>query len=314
MSNKRNMWKVIYNILKEKKLPLWVVGLIVLGILALNYMTDRCQSLESIVPADVEVANESQESGMTSNKHKTSNQEEPEEYIRQGNIRQYELPAIGRGENVVAHTGYVLSYNSETNCPNWVAWELTKEEASARRKRNDEFYQDTKVDSRHQVTSDDYRGSGYSRGHMCPAGDMKWSGAAQHDCFYMTNMCPQNRELNGNSWEELESACRRWAKQEGSVYIVCGPFFNEKRKVRTIGREHKVRVPDGFFKVVLSLKHNNEKAIGFYYANNDRYQPMEAQAMTVDEVEQMTGYDFFHFVNDKLEDRVEASFNLRDWK
>lgn len=233
---------------------------------------------------------------------------------RHGNEKNLEMPMSGRGDNVIRHTGYALSFNGETNCPNWVAWELTRQEAYGRGKRNPDFYADPKVEGRHQVTTDDYRGSGYSRGHMCPAGDMKWSGAAQHDCFYMTNMCPQNRELNGNSWENLESACRRWANQEGSVYIVCGPVFNDARKVRTIGREHKVRVPDGFFKVVMSMKPNKEKAIGFYYANNSRIQTMEEAAMSVDEVEKLTGYDFYYLVNDKIENRIEQKCDLREWQ
>lgn len=230
-----------------------------------------------------------------------------------GNEKNLEMPLSSRGDNVIRHTGYALSYNSETNCPNWVAWELTRSEASAHGSRNPDFYPDPQVDGRHQVTTQDYKGSGYTRGHMCPAGDMKWSSKAQHDCFYMTNMCPQTKDLNADSWEVLESACRRWAKSEGSVYIVCGPVYNEGRKVRFIGRQHKVRVPDGFFKVVLSMKRGQEKAIGFYYANNDRFQTMESAAMSVDEVERMTGYNFFHLVDDNIENRVEANCNLRDW-
>lgn len=229
------------------------------------------------------------------------------------NPRLLEMPQTHEGELIVRHTGYVLSYNSETNCPNWVAWELTRSEAKARGNRNPDFYADPSVERRSQVTTEDYIGSGYTRGHMCPSADMRWSTKAQHDCFYMTNMCPQKKELNAESWEWLENSCRRWAIQEGSVYIVCGPVFNAGRKVRTIGRDHKVRVPDGFFKVVLSLKHGDEKAIGFYYANNDREQTMESASLTVDEVESLTGFDFFYQVDKAVEERVEKSCNLRAW-
>lgn len=239
---------------------------------------------------------------------------EVNEAQRSGNQKLLEMPATRRGENVVSHTGYVLSYNSETNCPNWVAWELTRQEASSQGRRSDEFAPDPALDRRHQVTTYDYKGSGYDRGHMCPAGDMKWSPTAQRECFYMSNMCPQLHALNAGSWEKLESACRRWAKQEGSVYIACGPVYDSGRKVRTIGQDHKVRVPDGFFKVVLSLRKGEEKAIGFYYANNDKTQTMESAAMTVDEVERLTGYDFFYQVDKAVEKRVEAQYNLRAWK
>lgn len=233
---------------------------------------------------------------------------------KKGNAKLLEMPATQRGEVVISHTGYCLSYNNKTNCPNWVAWELTRQEAQAQGRRSDEFAPDPQVEARSRVTTDDYRGSGYDRGHMCPSADMKWNPAAQRECFYMSNMCPQLHVLNAGGWEKLESACRRWAEQEGSVYIVCGPVFNDGRKVRTIGREHKVRVPDGFFKVVLSLNKGKEKAIGFYYANNDSKQTMEATAMTVDEVETMTGYDFFYQIDNKLEKRVESQFSLKDWR
>lgn len=233
---------------------------------------------------------------------------------RHGQPKHYEMPQAERGTKIISHTGYALAYNAETNCPDWVAWELTRDEANARGGRNPGFYPDPDVDSRHQVSTHDYSGSGYSRGHMCPAADMKWSSEAQHDCFYMTNMCPQNRELNADSWEQLERACRRWARREGSVYIVCGPVYAPQRKVRHIGREHRVRVPDGFFKVVLSLTKGREKAIGFYYANNDRQQTMESAAMSVDQVEELTGYDFFYLVADKLENRVERHADLKAWK
>lgn len=88
---------------------------------------------------------------------------------------------------------------------------------------------------------------------------MKWSEQAMRECFYMSNICPQDPQLNRGSWATLEKACRRWAKAEGSVYIVCGPVFQSGRKRRTIGRDHTISVPDGFYKVVLSLRKGHEK-------------------------------------------------------
>lgn len=225
-----------------------------------------------------------------------------------------EVPATSAGDVVISHTGYELSYNSETNCPNWVAWELTGDEARAYCERYDDFQPDPDIAAPSQVTTRDYSGSGYTRGHMCPAADMRWSAEAQHDCFYMSNMCPQLEYLNTESWEELEKACRQWAKHEGSVYIVCGPVFDKGSKPRTIGRQHKVRVPDGFFKVVLSLRPGHEKAIGFYYAHNSKEQTMAATAMSVDDVEKMTGYDFFPQLSSDLAGRLEATYDLSAWK
>ena len=227
-----------------------------------------------------------------------------------------ELPAALQGvpEQIIEHTGFVVSFNKELGQPNWVAWELTAEEAEGEVPRADDFLPDPQVAEAYQVTTADYRGSGYDRGHMCPAADMKWSSKAMNDCFYMTNICPQDHSLNAGSWSTLEKACRRWALREGSVYIAAGPVFKTGKQHAKIGQEHPVAVPDGFFKVVLSLRKGAEKAIGFYYENNSVKQPMEQTAMSVDDVETLTGMDFFPALDDDLENRLEATFKLKEWR
>ena len=217
-------------------------------------------------------------------------------------------------ELIIYHTGFSLSFNKQTNCPNWVAWDLTEEEAySTATKRVNDFRGDPAVPPLNRVEGYDYKESGFDRGHMCPAGDMKWSIESMSDCFYMSNICPQNSVLNQQWWEHLEKACRRWASQEGKVYICCGPIFNNQCKARYIGDEVKIRVPDGFFKVVLSLRNGHEKAIGFIYKNTAERQTMESAATSVDEVEKMTGYNFFPKLEKQIEEKVESSFNLRKW-
>ena len=216
-------------------------------------------------------------------------------------------------EQIVVHTGYRLSFNRETLCPNWVAWELTANETEGSVQRSNDFRPDEMLPYRYQVTTDDYKHSGYDRGHMCPSADMKWSSTAQSECFFMSNICPQTHALNAGGWEKVERACRRWAKREGKVYIVCGPIFNDSRKQLYIGKSVKIRVPNAFFKVVLSLKKGGEKAIGFYFTNRDGKQNMGDATKTVDEIENITGMDFFPQLNDALERRVEAQNNLSLW-
>ena len=216
-------------------------------------------------------------------------------------------------EQIVVHTGYRLSFNRETLCPNWVAWELTANETEGSVQRSNDFRPDEMLPYRYQVTTDDYKHSGYDRGHMCPSADMKWSSTAQSECFFMSNICPQTHALNAGGWKKVERACRRWAKREGKVYIVCGPIFNDARKQLYIGKSVKIRVPNAFFKVVLSLKRGEEKAIGFYFTNRDGKQNMGDATKTVDEIEKITGMDFFPQLNDALERRVEAQNNLSLW-
>lgn len=222
-------------------------------------------------------------------------------------------PMARTPERIIRHTGYLLSFNRETLCPNWSAWELTAQETEGAERRFTEFLPDPALPAPQQVTTYDYKGSGYDRGHMCPSADMKWSAAAQRDCFYLSNICPQDHALNSGAWSKLENACRRWARSEGKVYIVCGPVFDRRRKAKTIGRELRISVPTGFFKVVLSTRRGAEKAIGFFYTNRSGRQTMEQAAMSVDDVERMTGIDFFPGLNDALEKRVEAKADLRAW-
>ena len=253
-----------------------------------------------------------------------------------GNVRKLEMPAGLHGvpERIIEHTGFTLSFNREQNNPNWVAWELTADETDGEETRGNEFLPDPMVPEPHRVTTYDYRGSGYDRGHMCPAADMKWSSDAMHDCFYMSNICPQTHTLNGGGWQVLEKACRRWARQEGAVYVICGPIYGRvggaanvrgiaergesvtmrKGKTIKIGSEHQVTVPDGFFKCVLSVKPGEEKAIAFYYANNGSSQTMQDAAVSVDDIEALTGMNFFVNLDSRTEARVEAEYDLKAWR
>lgn len=216
-------------------------------------------------------------------------------------------------EVIIPHTGFTVSFNEKTLCPNWVAWELTKAETSGDADRkNCSFIEDESIPRQYRVTSYDYKNSGYDRGHMCPAADMKWSQKAMQDCHYMTNICPQTSDLNQKWWERLESSCRRWARREGTIYIVCGPIFNKKNR-ETIGIDHRIIVPKAFFKVVLSLKKGKEKAIGFYYTNDTKQQNMEEAARSIDDIEKLTGIDFFPTLDDNLEKKLESMNDLLVW-
>jgi endonuclease G len=217
----------------------------------------------------------------------------------------------GSPETIICHKGYTLSYNAITKIPNWVAWKLTPDRLVANYSRYNKFLPDPTLSEADAVTTDDYKRSGWDRGHMCPAGDNVWDWKAMMESFYMTNMCPQNNNLNRGDWKELEEACRKWATEEGAIYIVCGPILY-KQKHKTIGA-HVVTVPEAFFKVVLCLgKH--PKAIGFLYKNTNGNNPLDSYVNTVDEVERITAMDFFPKLPDEIEKKVEAKCNLDDWQ
>jgi len=215
-------------------------------------------------------------------------------------------------EQILYRKGYTVSYNKKLKIPNWVAWELTPAKLVERESRTNKFLPDPDLPEDEAVTTDDYKGAGMDRGHLCPAGDNRWHWKAMQESFYMTNICPQDHNLNRGDWKELEEKCREWARKEGKIYIVCGPILY-KRKHRTIGRQHKVTVPEAFFKVVLCADSRPPKAIGFIYKNASGNHPLDSYVNTVDDVERITGIDFFPALPDEIEQKVEATYDLKLW-
>lgn len=210
--------------------------------------------------------------------------------------------------------GYSVSYNPQLFIPNWVAWELNEEKLIERESRSNKFLPNPKLPDDKAVTTDEYKGSGWDRGHMCPAADNRWHWRAMDESFYMTNICPQHHNLNRGDWKELEDACRRWAAEE-PVYIVCGPIMYRTPKYGYIGKRFKIRVPDAFFKVVLTgLESGKPRAIGFIYKNEAGNNKLDKYVNSVDEVERITSIDFFPSLPDDVEKKVEASYNLSDWR
>lgn len=212
---------------------------------------------------------------------------------------------------ILERTGYVTSYNKKTKLPNWVAWHLTAEHTKGSHNRKGiDFMEDEDVPTP-RADDWDYYNSRYDRGHMCPAGDNKWDSEAMRQSFLFTNICPQAPGLNRGDWNEMENACRNWARENGDIYIVCGPVLYKGRH-KTIGK-HKVVVPEAFFKVVLCMR-GTPKAIGFIYKNGDGNRPKGDYVNSVDEVERITGFDFFQSLPDDVEKVVEATADLDEWQ
>jgi len=220
---------------------------------------------------------------------------------------------VGKGtsDRVLQRQGYVTSYNKRTRTPNWVAWTLTKAHTYGRQQRSEERFEEDLEVAEPRATFQDYYNTGYDRGHMCPAGDNKWSQEAMMESFLMTNICPQNHGLNKEDWNDLEIQCRSWAREYGEVTIVCGPLFEYEGDPRRIGK-NKVMVPTGFFKVLYCAE-PEPRTLGFIFKNNGKRQPWRQQVCTVDEVESRTGFDLFYLLADDVETAVEAEADLKAW-
>lgn len=218
-------------------------------------------------------------------------------------------PLDGVSEQIIKKKAYIVSYNKDTKISNWVAWHLTAEHTDGDVPRLNNYYEDEDVPLP-RATDDDYRRSGWTHGHMCPAADNKWNEVAMRESCLLTNICPQDGSLNSGLWNTIEGNCRQWARKYGDVYIVCGPVFLN-REHETIG-ENKVVVPEAFFKVILCLQ-GTPKAIGYVVRNNEGKKKKDQFINTVDEVERITGYDFFPALPDSIEDVVEAYANIKEW-
>lgn len=230
---------------------------------------------------------------------------------------QLEIPALDKKapSQILSYLGFTVSYNNNTRLPNWVAYELTAAEVAGDLPRKDKFRPDPRANGS-QANKEDYRNSGWDRGHMAPAADMKWSTEAIEESCYFTNICPQNPQLNGGDWKDLEEQCRKWAEKYGNLYIACGPIILNNEH-GTIGA-NEVVIPDKFYKVVLARINGEYKGMGFIFHNSPLRKskisgkppvnrPLESYLVSIDEVEAITGIDFFPALPANTQNRVESS-------
>lgn len=207
------------------------------------------------------------------------------------------------------YKGMDLSFNPECHIPNWVSWELTADETDGEASRSNKFVADPDIPQSAETW--DYSYSGYDRGHMAPAGDMRWDKEAMSQTFYMTNICPQVKTLNAGSWKRLEEKCRQWAEADSAIYIVCGPVI-DGNPIEYIG-DTRVYVPRKFFKVIISPYTVPARGIGFIMPNAKVKGGMQACAVTIDSVESLTGHDFFASLPDDIERDIESQCDFHYW-
>lgn len=214
-------------------------------------------------------------------------------------------PALS--SQIIDYTGFRLSFNASRHIPNWVAWQLTREKTKGTHPKAKKFLNDPEVEGCPEHY--DYSYSGYDRGHMAPAADMKWSPDAMHDCYYLTNICPQTKPLNTGAWKALEEKCRKWATIDGEIIIICGPVLTDT--IREYIGDSRIAVPKRFFKVIYSPSHR--KGIGFIMPNDRVEGGMQQSAVTIDQVEAITGHDFFASLPDDIENDIESQCDFHYW-
>ena len=216
-------------------------------------------------------------------------------------------------DKTISHNFYDLCYNYKFRLTKWSSYTLTDNMLKGKTKRTNNFKPDPYLAKTElPTTSNDYKYTGYDRGHLVPAADMKISLKAMNESFYMTNMAPQVPSFNRGIWKKLENQVRRIAKVEKKIYVITGPIFNFKKKY--LKKDKKLFIPKQFYKIIYIDHAKYPKMIAFLLDNTKSNRHIDEYIVTVDKIEKLTGIDFFQGMNNKLEDNLESSVEQLTWK
>jgi len=211
---------------------------------------------------------------------------------------------------IVNHSYFSLSYNEPFEQAEWIAYILTKEHLTYDNRKRPYFIEDPWVKSK-SADWRNYKGSGYDRGHLCPAGDRRFSEQAYNETFYTSNISPQNRDFNAGIWNRLEMQTRSWAKKYKRLYVITGGVLQDG--LEEIGDED-VDVPDYFYKILVKENGNTLDVLGFVMPNKEQNKPLRNFVVPVDKIEQLTGINFFEKLDKKQQEFLEKAVNLKNWK
>jgi endonuclease G len=222
--------------------------------------------------------------------------------------QQYELPAQSPREQKVSHTLFTLSYAEGYELSSWAAWQLTPEMAKATGTFKDKYDDDPLVTTG-SASPKDYKDAGFIEGQLVPVEDMFIHATAVQESFLMSNVVPMKPAFNRFVWKSTEKLVRAWATEGNTLYIVAGPVLADA-PFGSFG-PNKVSIPTRFYKAVLD--ENGKRAIGFLYRSTVASGTPKSFAVSVDELEKITGIDFFPSLPDDLEQAVESSTDFGKW-
>ena len=207
---------------------------------------------------------------------------------------------------LITHVYYTLSYNEKHEQAEWVHYYLDKNRILGNTERTNNFRVDNKV-STGSASLADYKGSGYDRGHLAPAGDMKRDKISMSQSFLLSNISPQNASFNRGDWKKLESLVRAWAENNALYVTTAGILEND---LTTIGF-NRVSVPKRFYKIIYNPK--DQQMIAFLMPNEKITRPLISYVVSVNMIETLTGIDFYSEMEDELEDKLESQKSIKEW-
>ena len=207
---------------------------------------------------------------------------------------------------IVKHSYIIMSYNEKHEQANWVFYKLNQRNINGDSKRKDNFRPDPFVSSG-SAELIDYKGSGYDRGHLAPAGDMKMTNNSMSESFYLSNISPQYPSFNRGGWKRLETLIRKWATSKSLNIYTAGILGND---LNSIG-PNQVSIPRKFYKIIFDT--SNENVIGFIMPNQKILKELRSFVVSIDEIADATGIDFFSEMEDYKENELESNIDLLNW-
>ncbi|NXT80431.1 EXOG Nuclease, partial [Zapornia atra] len=229
----------------------------------------------------------------------------PEEPVEESLLEKYGFPEAGTETR--CYTNHALSYDQAKRVPRWVIEHISKQKTLGNAdRRHCKFRPDPNIPLMFSAANEDYLGSGWSRGHMAPAGDNKFSTRAMAETFYLSNIVPQNYENNAGFWNRIEMYCRELTERFEDVWVVSGPLTlpqtndDGKKSVtyQVIGKDD-VAVPSHLYKVILARRSRTSTeplVLGAFVVPNNpigfSHQLIEFQ-VNIEDLEKMSGLVFF---------------------
>lgn len=222
-----------------------------------------------------------------------------------------DLRPLGLYNDIVSHTYYTLSYSEDHEQAEWVYYVLNSNQLNSSTERKNNFRPDNKVKTS-SAQLYDYKGSGYDRGHLAPATDMKYNTISMSESFFMSNMSPQSPSFNRGIWKKIEKQFRDWSYKYGELVIITGPVLKGEN-YGSIGY-NKVTIPKWYYKVAIDPS-NYERNLAILIENKGSSASIKSFVVTIDYLEEFSGLDFFHNLSDEIEESFESSIhtNLWDW-
>lgn len=234
------------------------------------------------------------------------------------------LPSNEKPRNIVWHSAYVLEYDEAFEQARWVAHIITPDVLSGIVSRTNDFRPDSLIKTGSAVEADyflkqlqpdstyKYDAFGYDRGHLAPSADFRWSAKALSESYLYSNMSPQLGAFNREAWANVEDKVRGYiySNPASQLYVVTGPVLHDGLPKIERG-VNKVSIPQYYWKVALDPA--KKKGIGFIMPNKKITEAIENYAVTIDSVEQYTGYDFFSNLPMDIQMDAENQRMLADW-